>query len=235
MWWRHLNRFFACPICCQPLTDHWPLCRYCLAAIARFAPASNRLSSPLWRRALKYQPLTAIYSSCAFSPLIRQLLHLYKYRRQRHWAPLLARLLWHQVRPLCPAATDQPPWLVAVPLHPRRLRQRGFNQSLLLARLLSHYSGYPLAPADWLQRCRQTPPQAGLDGRQRRQNLRQAFVCQPQWQQRAVILVDDVLTTGTTASTIARLLLKHQAASVQLWTLAAVVPSAQGSIDTSMA
>ena len=116
------------------------------------------------------------------------------------------------------------PWdvLVPVPLHPRRERQRGFNQAAFLARHVGRRAGLPVA-ARALRRLRATPPQSG-DPADRRRNVRDAFsVARPaQVAGRHVLLVDDVLTTGATANECARALRRAGARRVGVYTLARV-------------
>ena len=94
------------------------------------------------------------------------------------------------------AAAD---WIVPIPLHPRRYRQRGFNPSALLAREIARLGGNPANPR-WLVRVRATSPQAGLDAKTRRRNVAGAFACRPIHRSLPdrVWLVDDVTTTGAT-------------------------------------
>lgn len=116
--------------------------------------------------------------------------------------------------------------LVPVPLHPRRLRQRRFNQSLLLARTLSRASGVPVAP-HILQRTRATPSQGGLSAKGRTRNVAGAFKVRAEAKAdlagRRLVLVDDVYTTGATLEACARALLRSGAANVSAITLARVV------------
>lgn len=108
---------------------------------------------------------------------------------------------------------------VPVPLHPRRLRQRGFNQVVLLARPLLRARRIPLDTGS-LRRHRQGPAQAGLHGRARREGARGDFVVPParrgRVEGRRVLLLDDVLTTGATAGAATRALRKAGAADVHV-------------------
>ncbi len=109
-----------------------------------------------------------------------------------------------------------------VPLHPRRLRERGYNQALELLRPIATALRLPLA-RDVLQRCRETTAQTGLDAAARRRNLRGAFAVDGDAVSgRRVLLMDDVVTTGTTVAEAARALLRAGAAEVRVLAAARV-------------
>jgi ComF family protein len=113
--------------------------------------------------------------------------------------------------------------LIPVPLHPKRQRQRGFNQAALLAKPLAAMLGKPLL-TETLQRTIRNTPQVGLSGEARRRNLtEQGFhlVSSTTISGKHLLLIDDVFTTGTTVSTCARVLKTGGAASVVVVTLAA--------------
>jgi ComF family protein len=115
--------------------------------------------------------------------------------------------------------------LIPVPLHAARLRWRGFNQSLLLARELA--SAWQMSANPFvLRRCRSTPPQVGLDERARRRNVRGAFEVadRASVKGRAVLLVDDVFTTGATVNECAVTLRRAGARYVDVLVLARVLP-----------
>ena len=106
-----------------------------------------------------------------------------------------------------------------MPLHPARLRERGFNQAVELARPLARRLGVPLAAA-LCRRLRDTPAQASLDRAARRRNVRGAFACDGDLSGRHVAVVDDVLTSGATIDALARALKKAGAARVSAWVAA---------------
>jgi competence protein ComFC len=145
--------------------------------------------------------------------------HQFKYGGKEYLAKSLGRLLAifaaEQLR-----GTDGL-LVMPVPLHPKRLRQRGFNQSLLLAK---HVATQLNAELDFLslRRIRYTQPQTGLKKDQRRKNVRKAFgLTDPKGVKgRTVILVDDVATTGNTLNECARLLRKAGAENVYCTVLA---------------
>lgn len=109
--------------------------------------------------------------------------------------------------------------LVPMPLSAARLRERGFNQSVEIARPLARALGLPLV-LDGCSRRRDTAPQASLPWKARRDNVRHAFECSAEFSGHSVIAVDDVMTTGATADEFARTLKAHGAARVTLWVAA---------------
>lgn len=151
---------------------------------------------------------------------LRDLIHLLKFEHVRPAANVLGRMLAEVVEKLAPAFDRGDPVLVPIPLHASKLRQRGFNQSELIARV-----ALKLKPAgrEWrfrpeiLERSRPTASQIGLTPHQRRENVRGAFVVRHPTEvgNREVLLVDDVLTTGTTASECARVL--RRAGATRVW------------------
>ena len=130
--------------------------------------------------------------------LVRQL----KYRRAVHLAIAMGPWLKATYRRHWPSTGDAVDIVVPVPLHKRRLRQRGYNQSWLLARQVFGEGASTQAPRlmDILVRCRDTPSQTGLDREMRRRNLKGAFdiVDGAPVTGKTVLLVDDVITTGET-------------------------------------
>ena len=118
------------------------------------------------------------------------------------------------------AEAPRPAALVPVPLHHRRLRQRGYDQALELARPLARALDLPLL-AGHLQRHRATVPQSELDAAARRRNVRGAFgVADGTALPRHVALVDDVMTTGATLAEAARALRRAGVSRVDLWVAA---------------
>ena len=146
-------------------------------------------------------------SAAAFQGPVRQLVHGLKYRHGFRLAEPLAELLHGCF--LAHFAAERPDLVCAVPLHRARRRRRGYNQSELLARLLARRLALPFAPG-LLRRVRDTPTQTRMDARQRRDNMAGAFrVPESACEKLAgsdMLLVDDVVTTGSTADACARAL-----------------------------
>ena len=146
--------------------------------------------------------------------VIRELVYSLKYRHVRAVAPELARLLATYLE----SNTIPGQVIVPVPLHARRLRERGYNQSELLARELSKWSGIPIETRA-LRRTRNTPPQVDMESHdERKRNTEGAFECVSEMEGVSVLLIDDVVTTGSTMSACAAALKTAGAGSV--WGLA---------------
>jgi ComF family protein len=151
---------------------------------------------------------------------LRSLVHLLKYDGFRPLAKPLGRKLADVTKSFGAISFDL---VLPVPLHNKRQRMRGFNQSALLATRLSRIYGLPAGTKDCV-RVRDTPPQTGLRAKERRKNVDGAFhVPRPEGvKSRRVLLIDDVLTTGATANACARALLEAGAEGVWVATLARV-------------
>jgi ComF family protein len=121
--------------------------------------------------------------------------------------------------------STRPDCLIALPLHPQRLRERGFNQSQLLANRISNQLKIPLLP-DACERIRNTTPQSLLPWKERDKNMRQAFSCKPDAgiHGKHVAVVDDVMTTGASLGELARALKQAGASEVSAWVVARALP-----------
>jgi ComF family protein len=156
---------------------------------------------------------------------LRELIHLLKYQQVRPAAKVLGRMLAEVIAGLGPSFGKSAVLVVPVPLHASKLRQRGFNQSELVARAALELrpvgDRLPLG-SHVLERRRETQSQTGLTRHQRRENIRGAFaVAKPDAVAGCeVLLVDDVFTTGTTVSECARILRRAGASKVFVATVA---------------
>lgn len=159
----------------------------------------------------------AAYCFGAYEGVLRDLIHIYKYGK----VPTLARPLADYVMDALPR-DERFDAIVPVPLHWRRKWQRGFNQAELLAREISRRCGVPVTKA--LRRVRWTGVQAGLSNHARRENVAAAFRCARRAgiTGKRILLIDDVMTTGSTASACAQALKRAGAARVALLAAARV-------------
>lgn len=114
---------------------------------------------------------------------------------------------------------DKPDCLLPVPLHKRRLRQRGFNQSIEISRSLKKAWDIPVE-TKLVRRVRETQSQTGLDAKQRRRNIRGAFEVCSKINYNHVVIVDDVVTTGSTVNELARILKRHGVKKVSVFSIA---------------
>lgn len=111
-----------------------------------------------------------------------------------------------------------PDLIVPMPLHPARLRERGFNQALEIARRLGERLNLPCRHA--CRRVRETSPQAGLDLKARKRNLRGAFVCDEDLTGKRIALLDDVMTSGSSLNELAQAAHRAGAVEVSAWVVA---------------
>lgn len=165
---------------------------------------------------LAFDFATAAYRSRG---VVRDLVHQFKYRGRMHLRHILARMLCEGFRdPRFPDVA--PDALVPVPLHPARLREREFNQAEVLAQMAGERLGLPVLGA--LRRTRYTLTQTSFHRDERFANLDGAFAPRPGVPVggRTIALVDDVLTTGSTADACARALLGAGASAVVVITVA---------------
>lgn len=212
-----------CLLCGEPGAHGRDLCPACLAALPRQRCACPRCALPL------PQPAAACGDCLRQPPPFDRSLAAYTYGFPLD--RLLPRFKFHGdlaagrelAAGLIEAAitADRPQTLIPVPLHPARLRERGYNQALELARPLAAALALPLRP-NLLQRRRATDPQTELDAATRRRNVRGAFLA-PGPVPGHIALVDDVMTTGATLAECARVLRHAGAERVDVWVVARAV------------
>jgi ComF family protein len=232
---RNLQRLHAwllpwrCLLCGDAGTDGLDLCRACAAELPRNGSCCARCALPLPGNVAlcgacqrKPPPWDAAWAPFRYGWPLDRLEARYKFGRELAAGRTLAEL-WRRLPP--PAA--QPELILPVPLHRARLRQRGYNQALELARPLGRALGVPVRH-DLLLRSRATAAQTELDAASRRRNVRGAFAVRDGVALPAhVALLDDVMTTGATLAECARVLRRAGVARVDAWALARA-PSPRG-------
>jgi ComF family protein len=205
-----------CPDCLEGIhCVTSPLCPCCgrvyLVAAGGDHHCGACLSTPL-----HFSQARAIF---LYEEPVKEVIHRFKYQGKTACLPTFARFAKNLPQM---AEMEGADWIIPVPLHPSRLRERGFNQALLLAR--AFFPKDHRIASDILIRTRPTEPQTNFNGTARRANLKNAFaVVKPlRLAGKKILLVDDVFTTGTTVNECARVLKKSGAAEVMVLTLARV-------------
>jgi ComF family protein len=159
-------------------------------------------------------PFDATVALFHYAPPVDGLVQQLKFGQGLHLARLFAGLLAERL-----AGASRPEYILPVPLHPRRQRERGFNQAVEIARPLARHLGCRVDVAS-CARTRATPPQAQLSAAQRRRNLRDAFRLTRPITARHIALLDDVMTTGSTLAALAGLLRRAGAERIDVWVCA---------------
>ncbi len=213
-----LDGFTRIPVCRECLNAPAPLeadyfCANCNAPFQNSFPLDANGVCALCRSGLLGFDRAASFGF--YDGALRSLIHLFKYSGMRPLAGRLSKLL-DRAMPI----DDRYDFIVPVPLHWYRRWRRGFNQAELLAREVSRHRRIPILNA--LRRSKATQNQAGLTSAGRRRNIAGAFQSRAGMDLRSkrVLLIDDVFTTGATATACARALKKAGAQSVSLLTLA---------------
>uniref|UniRef100_A0A831UEN5 ComF family protein n=1 Tax=Geobacter metallireducens TaxID=28232 RepID=A0A831UEN5_GEOME len=221
-----------CHLCKAPVTGAGPLhlCDACLGAMTPITSplcplcgvphgTEGGIDHPCGSCILKPPPFDAARGALLYAGPVQELIHRHKYGHKAHLRRPLALLAIRHLTPFVQSVS--PHVIVPVPLHRTRLRERGFNQAVLMGAVLAREWRLPLL-RDALRRVRPTVAQATLSARERRANVRGAFaVADPgRVAEKRVLLVDDVATTGSTAAECARVLKGAGAGAVFVATVA---------------
>jgi len=184
-----------CPVCALP-TPSGEMCGHCLT------------QPPLFTRT------TAVFG---YSFPLDKLIQGMKYGEQLALAHAFAKKLVQQID-----KSNLPDYVIAMPLHPVKLRERGFNQSMLLAATVARELKLKLL-SNACQRVRDTPPQSALPWKERKKNVRNAFCCDMDLTGKRIVLVDDVLTTGASLNALAEAVSKKGAIEISAWVVARTI------------
>lgn len=184
-----------CPVCALP-TPTGEVCGHCLTQ----PPSFSRT--------------TAVFG---YTFPLDKLIQAMKYGEQLALAHAFAKQLLHRID-----KSNLPDYVIAMPLHPAKLRERGFNQSLLLAATVARELKLKLLP-NACQRVRDTPPQSALPWKERKKNVRNAFCCDMDLTGKRIALVDDVLTTGASLNALAEAVSKKGAIEISAWVVARTI------------
>jgi len=207
------SRFFVCPDCELNLMQFSvPFCMTC----------RNPLDVDEQKCLLcKGRPaISRVWAAGSFDDFYRPLIHAYKYDGVIPISKYLGTMLGNMIQ--LSGFEEHPDYIMPVPLHPSRLRYRGFDQSLIMAKALGAVLNVEIL-SDILIRVRKTKDQTGLDKPQRIENMRNAFSVEPDanLENSRIMLVDDVTTSGATSLEAARALKKAGAKEIVLAVAAA--------------
>lgn len=213
-----------CPSCGgnSDAFSHSPVCAACWSEISRYTGSSCRVCATPFLPSeyaeicssclKKAPPFTRVINYGLYKGVLAGAINHLKFHGLKRLAKPLGRLLIG----LDLSGMDG---IVPVPLSIKRLRERGFNQSLLIARVISKEIGVPLL-MDVLFKRRETPPQISLSAKERLVNLRNAFEVKGDLKGLRLLLVDDVITTGATVTECSKRLMKAGAREVVVVSLA---------------
>lgn len=214
-----------CVLCNQFHKSSYAVCSNCIEFIVPIGESCCYCAQPLYDtsylvcgQCIKSPPhFDGAVIAYRFEEPLRSLLHQFKYHNGLYLTSFLGQLMlnaWH----LKPRGS---PCFIPVPMHPQRLKLRGFNQAAVLTRYLARTLKAPFDLSS-CQKIINTAPQASLDGEARQKNLRHAFQAKPIAYSH-VVLIDDLLTTGNTANALAYVLKKAGVERVDIWCCARTV------------
>ncbi|MGI9045255.1 MAG: ComF family protein [Burkholderiales bacterium] len=201
---------------CSGASREFALCAACLAALPRLASrrcpvcALPTLNGETCGACLRHRPkFDRVDCALVYAFPANTLIQALKYDGKLAIAKVLAAVL-------TPAIGSRPDLILAMPLSKQRLRERGFNHALEIARFVARELDIPIAH-DACRKMRDTPPQTALPWKERAKNVRGAFACDGNLAGRRVAIVDDVMTTGATLNELAATLRKSGAREVSGW------------------
>lgn len=212
-----------CPLC-NNFSDsfkHSPICTTCWLKIKRYSGPSCRICavplvsvySTVCKECLTNAPsFSVVLNYGIYSDALAEAINLMKFSGLRRLANPMGKLFLNLEMPECNG-------IIPVPLSKHALRERGFNQSLLMARVISKKLKIPLY-MDMLLKIKDTSPQVGLNAKERMKNLRRAFKTSGKINNLRLLLLDDVMTTGATARECSKTLMSAGAKEVIVITLA---------------
>ena len=210
-----------CLLCDSDVVSVMAICQSCVSDLPRVTVACPLCAAPTqyaYRPCGRCQqhppPQQAALAPFAYATPMDWLVQALKFRGRIEIGRSLAELFLRVLEPV-----NLPDALIPVPLHSRRFRERGFNQSQELACALARRIDRPVL-ANALRRARPTEPQTALNTAARRRNVRGAFGTAGRPLPRRVVLVDDVITTGATVAEASRALIRAGVDQVEVWAIA---------------
>jgi len=198
----------ACNVCGLPLT---------VEENDSSSPLNSVFNLPCGKCLKDSPPFNRTIAAFHYQPPIDQLISRMKYSSQIHYIPLLCEYLIYEIRAQY-QEHKLPSCIIAMPLHPKKLSSRGFNQAHLIAKQISKSTGINII-SQGIRRIKNTQAQSGLDSLERHRNVKRAFEIKQSLPEH-VAIVDDVVTTGMTVSELAKCAKKQGAKQIDVWCIA---------------
>lgn len=161
-------------------------------------------------------PFDQTYALLPYEPPIIKLITELKFNRQLSHSLAFGQLMIEQITTNWYRNKALPDVIIPIPLHPKRLSERGFNQALEIARPIAKQLGIPI-DITGCERIKDTAKQSDLEADARKKNIKGAFQLHARYDQATVAVVDDVITTGSTMSEFCALLKKNGAKTIHVW------------------
>lgn len=225
-----------CLLCATPHRERFGLCQACDSDLPRLS-ASHCPQCALPSPQNHHSATAQVCGHCLQSPPafdrtralfsyehpVDAMLQRYKYQHKLHMAEHFASRIAQALTEPARTAQALPDLMIPMPLHPKRLSERGYNQSLEIARQLHKTLALPF-DATSCTRTRLTPPQASLPLKARVKNMKDAFSCARRFDGLRIALIDDVMTTGASLNALAKTIKAAGAAQVECWVIARTLP-----------
>jgi len=201
---------------CHPCQQDLPILPHSCPQCAQFLPAAQ-ITDAVCGACLKNPPPFHItHAAFPYEPPIIQLIIKLKFQHQLSYAQALGQALTHAIRTRWYAHQPLPDLIIPIPLHAQRLRERGFNQALEIAKPISKTLGIPI-DYQGTRRIKPTAAQSGLPAAERKRNITHAFAVTGDYTNKHLAVIDDVITTGHTMLEFCRLLKQSGAARIDVW------------------
>ena len=197
---------------CQACLDELPQnLHYCTQCGLKIEGEASKICGACQQKPPFYDSIIAAYR---YEYAIKHLITEFKFYKKLRNADLLGKLLAKHIN-----KQQLPEYLIPVPMHRKRLTQRGFNQAMELCHVLSKELNIPILSNAIIKK-KATEAQANLTAKQRRQNLKGSFAINEVINAQHIAIVDDVMTTGATMNELAKLLKKAGVKHIQAWVCA---------------
>ncbi len=197
-----------CTGCCDDLPFQHHTCPCCALPMP-----INELCGTCQQKPPAYTQCIAPFD---YAPPLDYMIQQLKYSKKLTYSRLLGQLMIHHFKQ---PGVSQPDVIIPIPLHPKRIRERGFNQALELVRPIAKSLNIPIDYHS-CHRIRHSPKQAGLTAEQRHANLKNVFHISKKIEASHIVLFDDVMTTGTTVELLTKELINSGVERVDVWVCA---------------